>query len=154
LASRGDWVGHRSIFTSEVYRGSAQAKEGTRVFFASTAVLFRFFEANKNFAHQLIRLIAHDLEAAESRLAERRELSVPTRLISLFRRLDGKFGEPAEGGRLIKTKLSKVELAQMVGASQEVVSRQISKWKKARLLHESGKQFHLSDKLLNRIIRD
>lgn len=153
LASTGDWAGHRSIFTSDTYRGSARAKEDTRAFMVPTKTLLKFFGGNPEFANQLIRLISRDLENTERQLFEHQKLNVPSRLISLFRVLDQKFGEQSPEGRLLSAKLSKVELAQMVGASQEVVSRQLSKWKKENLLREKGKRIFLSNKLLERVIR-
>lgn len=153
LASAGEWVGHRSVFTSETYRGSARAKETTRVHFVPTAVLFELLANNKDFANRLIRLIARDLESVEKRLMEHQKLSVPSRLISLFRALDSKIGIGEAQGRRLSAKISKVEIAEMVGASQEVVSRQLSKWKKEGLLRESDKRLLLSKALLNRVIR-
>lgn len=153
LVTDGDWVGHRSIFTSPTYRGSAQVKELTRVCLISTETLLHLFSSNKDFAYRLIRLIAHDLENAERRLLEQQKLNVPTRLISLFRVLDKKFGIECKDGRALSAKISKVELAEMVGASQEVVSRQLSKWKKENLLREQGKKIFLSNRLLSRVTR-
>ena len=153
LACAGEWVGHRSVFTSETYRGSARAKETTRAHFVPTAVLFDLLASNKEFANRLIRLIAHDLENVEQRLMEYQKLSVPSRLISLFRTLDAKVGVGEAEGRRLAAKISKVEIAEMVGASQEVVSRQLSKWKSEGLLSESDKRLFLSQALLNRVIR-
>lgn len=153
MVTGGDWVGHRSIFTSQTYRGSAQAKELTHVCHIRTETLLHFFSSNRDFAYRLIRLIAHDLENAERQLLEQQKLNVPTRLISLFRVLDKKFGIDCKEGRALPTKITKVELAEMVGASQEVVSRQLSKWKKENLLREQGKKIFLSNRLLSRVIR-
>ncbi|MBK8201151.1 MAG: Crp/Fnr family transcriptional regulator [Bdellovibrionales bacterium] len=153
LVTDGDWVGHRSIFTSQTYRGSAQVKELTRVCFIPTETLLHLFSSNKDFAYRLIRLIAHDLENAERRLLEQQKLNVPTRLISLLRVLDKKFGIECKDGRALSAKITKVELAEMVGASQEVVSRQLSKWKKENLLREQGKKIFLSNRLLSRVTR-
>lgn len=153
LAAEGDWVGHRSIFTSETYRGSARAKESVRASFVPTDVLYRFFGSNRKFAHRLIRLIAQDLEATERLLLERARLNVPSRLISLFQNLDRQIGKPYAEGRVLATSLTKVEIAEMIGASQEVVSRQLSKWKRENLLREERKRFFLSRRLLDRIIQ-
>lgn len=153
LASSGDWVGHRSIFTTDVYRGSAQAKERTHSLFVPVNALLRLFGSHKEFAGQLIRLIARDLENTERLLLEHQKLNVPSRLISLFRVLDEKLGQESPSGRALSTKLTKVEIAQMIGASQEVVSRQLSKWKEENLLREDGKRIFLSSRLLGRIIR-
>ncbi|HUP57807.1 MAG TPA: Crp/Fnr family transcriptional regulator [Bdellovibrionota bacterium] len=153
LASEGEWVGHRSIFTSETYRGSAVAKEQVAAHFVPLELLHRLFGQNTAFAHALIRMIAHDLERAERRLLEHQELNVPSRLISLFRSLGERIGIEQDEGRLIQTKLTKVEISEMIGASQEVVSRQLSRWKKEGLVRENGKRIYLSQRLLDRVIR-
>lgn len=41
----------------------------------------------------------------------------------------------------------------MIGASQEVVVRQLSKWKNENLLRESGKRYLLTENILGRVIR-
>lgn len=153
LACGNEWVGHRSVFTSETYRGSALAKENTKAIFVSEELLHHFFGVNRKFAYSLIRLIAHDLERVERLLRERQELNVPSRLISLFRTLDHKFGEQCAEGRRLSTKVTKVELGEMVGASQEAVSRQLSKWKKENLLRELDRRFVLSKNFLSRVTR-
>jgi len=153
LAAGGDLVGHRSVFTSETYKGSAVVKVPVRALAVPTEFLLKLFGENKEFAHQMIRLVAGDLEKSERLLLEYQKLNVPSRLISLFRTLDQKVGVEHDRGRLLATKLSKVEIAEMIGASQEVVSRQLSKWKKENLLFESDKQICLSNRLLKRVIR-
>lgn len=154
FASAGDWVGHRSIFTSETYRGSAIANGPVRVFFVPTGLLLRFFSSNKEFAHHLIRQIARDLEATEKKMLEFQKLNVASRLISLFRSLDEKFGRDSEDGREIGLKITKVEIAELIGASPEVVIRQLTKWKKETLLSESGKKYFLTNRFLSKVIRD
>lgn len=153
LAAQGEWVGHRSIFTSDSYRGSAQAKDRTTAVFVSAETIRAFFGSNRNFADLLIRMIARDLESTERLLFEHRKLNVPSRLISLFRVLDEKIGQPGIHGRKLAAKLTNVEIAEMIGASQEVVSRQLSKWKRENLLREENKRIVLSKMLLNRVIR-
>ena len=154
FAAAGDWVGHRSIFTSDTFRGSAVAKESTQACFVPTETLFKFFASNRMFAHQLVRMIARDLERTERKLLEYQNLNVASRLISMFRTLDEKFGMKSEAGRHLSIRLSKVEIAELIGASEEVVSRQLSKWKTESLLRENGKTFFLSDRLLERVIRE
>jgi CRP-like cAMP-binding protein len=154
FACRGEWVGHRSVFTSDTYRGSAQARGRVTASFVPTALLTSLFGRNRTFADRLIRLIARDLEGAERRLMEYQRLNVPSRLILLFRSLDEKFGVRAANGRRLSVALTKVELSELIGASQEVVIRQLSKWKRERLIEETGKRFLLSDRLLERVVRD
>lgn len=153
FSAAGDWVGHRSIFTSETYRGTAQAKARVRACFVPTSTIQRIFAGNPAFANQLVRNMVHDLEAAERRLIQDRERNVPTRVISLLRTLDRQFGATVGDARRLSIKLSKVEIAELVGASQEVISRQFSKWKKAELLWEDGKLLYLSNRLLTRLTR-
>jgi CRP-like cAMP-binding protein len=153
FASIGDWVGHRSIFTSATFRGSALAKERVEASFVPMDTLIYLFGSNKEFANQLIRLIARDLEQTEKRLMEFPTQNVPSRLISLFRSLNEKFGEDTQLGRQLSLRLTKVEISELIGASQEVVSRQLSKWKKESLIREEGKKLFLSDHFLNRVIR-
>lgn len=153
FASKGDWVGHRSIFTRSTYLGSATAREFSRAFFVPASLLLKFFGTNTGFASQLIRQISTDLEATEKKFLEYKDLNVPSRLISLFRTLNEQFGSSTSEGRTLQLRLSKVEISEMIGASQEVVVRQLSKWKKEKLLSEDGKRYHISESLLGRIIR-
>jgi CRP/FNR family transcriptional regulator, polysaccharide utilization system transcription regulator len=154
FASTGDWVGHRSIFTRSTYLGSATAREITHAFFVPSKLLLQFFGSNTGFASHMIRQISSDLEMTEKKFLEYKDLNVPSRLISLFRALDEKFGASSSDGRALRLRLSKVEISEMIGASHEVVVRQLSKWKEDKLLSENGKRYLLSERLLNRIIRE
>lgn len=154
FAAPGDWVGHRSVFTKDTYRGSAVARETVTACFVPTATLQEFFSANRAFADRLIRMIARDLEQAERKLIDHQQLNVPSRLISLFQTLNEKFGVGDANGRLLDLAITKVEISELIGASPEVVVRQFSKWKREKLLREeSGKRLLLSDRLLGRVIR-
>jgi CRP-like cAMP-binding protein len=154
FAGAGDLVGHRSVFTRDTYRGSAIAREETTARLVTTELVQELFFQNRDFADLLIRLIARDLEQTERKLLELQRLNVPSRLISLFRILDEKFGVAAGGARLLDLAITKVEISELIGASPEVVIRQLSKWKREKLVsEESGKRLVFSKQLLGRIIR-
>jgi CRP-like cAMP-binding protein len=153
FATPGGSAGYRSVFTSQTYRGSAIAKEAVEAQLISSEVLLKLFQSNRAFALFLIRQIARDLDRTEQRLLEFQKLGLPSRLIALLRSLDEQFGNDAGPWRQLSIRLSKVELAELVGASVETVVRQLSRWKRDGLIEEKGKRISISPRLLRRIIR-
>lgn len=153
MAGDGDWAGHRSIFTSLKYRGTAVTKTDVEAYLVPTERIHQLILIPQ-FADAFIRMVCTDLEASEKTIYDYQRLSVPNRLLNLFKKLNQRFGQKsAEGFVTIPFKLSKVEIANMIGASEEVVIRQLSDWRKKGLLQEEGKQFSLSDEILNRVTR-
>lgn len=153
FVSTGEWVGHRSIFTSDNYQGTAKARLETQAYFISESLLLSLLIQNKTFAYQFIKKIIKDLVAAEKKLFESQELNVPSRLISLLHSLTDTFGIETQWGKKIPLNITKIEIADLVGASQEVVIRQLSQWKKEGLIKEDTKQITLSHQFLKKIIR-
>ena len=57
FVSTGEWVGHRSIFTSDNYQGTAKARLETQAYFISESLLLSLLIQNKTFAYQFIKKI-------------------------------------------------------------------------------------------------
>lgn len=157
MAGAESWIGHRSLFTSETYRGSARAKESGEAHFIPIATIRELFAINTAFAYQMARLIIQDLERTESSMFESQRLNLPSRLIQVLRNLAASFGSESNSagtkGIQLSLKISRVELSEMVGSSPEAVSRQISSWKKLGMVKDSKNGLFLAGKLLNRVTR-
>lgn len=151
------WIGHRSVFTSETYRGSAHAKEKCETYFIPIEVIRDLFAKDTEFAYQMIRLIIQDLERSESLIFDTQRLNLPSRILAVLKSLALSFGTESVGvnmkGTQLNIKISRVELSEMVGSSPEAVSRQFSVWKKQQLVKDLKNGLFLSEKLLSRVTR-
>lgn len=146
-------LGIALFFTSSKYRGTAVSKTKVTAYLIPTETIHKLILIPQ-FADAFIRLVCTDLEVSEKIIADYQYLNVPKRLLNLFKLLSRRFGQKTkEGCAEIPFKLSKVEIANVIGASEEVVIRQLSEWRKKGILLEESKHFLLSKELLNRVSR-
>jgi CRP/FNR family transcriptional regulator, cyclic AMP receptor protein len=93
-----------------------------------------------------IRLLGERLDAYEGRLSDLIRKEVPARLAGLILRLSEREGAAAgDGDRRISTRYTHQQLASMVGANREAVTRALGVLKKAGTVETSDRQIYVTD---------
>ena len=93
-----------------------------------------------------IRLLGDRLEAYEGRLSELIRKEVPARLAGLILRLSEREGAAAgDGDRRIPTRYTHQQLASMVGANREAVTRALGVLRKAGAVESRKRQIYVTD---------
>ncbi len=157
LLHAGQTLGYRTFFSQGVYSSSAQALTECRICFIEKSKINELMARNPLIANAFLRHLAEDLQRAEEDKMSLTNLPVRTRLAKLLLSLKDYYGEIDEQGNLnIKLPLSRQDMASMIGARPETLSRTI------RALEQDGVAFFIKslvqvpdlDALLDEVEKD
>ena len=95
-------------------------------------------------ALNLIQKLSRDMGAAESRNASMSQKSARERLAELFLTFRKSYGVEEKDGRIrLDIKLSRDEIASIVGTAHETIIRLVSEFKEEGLLEQDGKVIYI-----------
>jgi CRP-like cAMP-binding protein len=137
LITKGELLGQRSMISDEPVNLTAVALEDMEVCFIPKAEVMGFFNDNNKFSLNVMKTICGDLKEADDHLVAMAQKSVRQRLAETLMYLEDTFGTNAD--KSIKIKLSREELAGMVGTATESCIRLLSEFNKTGLILLAGK---------------
>jgi CRP-like cAMP-binding protein len=143
LIKKGELLGQRSMISEEPVNLSAVALEDMQVCFVPKTEIMGFFNANNQFSLSMMRTICGDLKQADDHLVDMAQKPVKQRLAETLLQLYKDFG--VEPDQSLKIKLSREELAGMVGTATESCIRLLSDLNKQGLIALSGKKIMIPD---------
>jgi len=146
IATAGDVLGHRSLFTDQFYTATATALEDTKVCFLDKKFIMKVIQAQPSVSMNVIEKLSTDMGAAENKLSSLHQKNVRERLAELLLLLKESHGEKQDDGRiLINLKLTREEMATMIGTANETLIRFISEFKDAGLIEQEGKKIFIAN---------
>lgn len=145
IAKAGALVGHRAVLTEKPHSFSAEALGDARVCFVERRTFLSMLAANPVVAESLLKRLATDLDAVEDRLMDFVEKPVLVRLARLLLTLKDIYGKPSPKGTEISLLLTREEIAEMIGTTQETTIRLLSQFKKLGLVRLDKKSITLLD---------
>ena len=143
LITKGELLGQRSMISDEPVNLSAVALEDMEVCFIPKAEIMGFFTQNNKFSMDVMRAICADLKVADDHLVNMTQKTVKQRLAETLVYLYDTFG--INDDKSLKVKLSREELAGMVGTATESCIRLLSEFNKMGLIELSGKKIVLAN---------
>jgi CRP-like cAMP-binding protein len=151
IASGGDILGHRSLFTDDNYAATATAMEDTEVCFIDKKFILKVIENNPTVALHVINKLSRDMGAAERKLSSLHQKNVRERLAELILSLKASHGVKIDGKWRIDLKLTREEMATMIGTANETLIRFMTEFKEAGIIEQEGKTIFIKDEeeLLN-----
>lgn len=138
FATKGDLIGYRSILSDESISASIEALEDTFACYIPKSSFFEVIEQNPKFSLNLLKLSCHELGEAGKMITSLAQKNVRERLAEIFLIMRATFGEDEEG--YIDLKLTREEIANMVGTATESAIRLISELKKDSLIETKGRR--------------
>lgn len=138
LVAPGELLGQRSMISEEPVNLSAVALEDMTVCFIPKTDVMGYFNQNNKFSFQVMRTICGDLKEADDHLVTMAQKSVKQRLAETLLYLQETFGLNED--KSLKLKLSREELAGMIGTATESCIRLLSEFNKLGLIELSGKK--------------
>lgn len=144
LISKGELLGQRSLISEEPVNLSAVALDDMQVCFIPKAEVMKFFNQNNQFSMNVMRTICGDLKEADDHLVTMAQKSVKQRLAEVLLYLHDTFGINEED-KSLTVKLSREELAGMIGTATESCIRLLSEFNKIGLIALSGKKIIITD---------
>jgi CRP/FNR family transcriptional regulator len=146
LFHAGDTLGYLAYFAGGSYTGTAEAATRCRICFIDRSAVRQLLERNPSIGTRFLERTALSLrEAEEARLREA-NLPVRTRLAHLLLVLRDRYGQVAEDGELrIVLPLSRQDVAAMIGARPESLSRAIRRLDDDGVVRFDGRRVHVPD---------
>lgn len=151
IAGPGDVIGHQNLLTNAKNTYSATMIEDGSVCFIDRKFLTELMKSESTVAMNIIRKLSTEITASENRNAAMSNKSVRERLADLLLSLQKNYGV-AEGNRTrLDIKLTREEMASIVGTANETIIRFISEFKEEGILEQEGKVIFIvnDQKLLN-----
>lgn len=147
----GDILGHRSLFTDDNYSATATAMEDTEVCFIDKKFILKIIEKSPTVALSIINKLSRDMGAAEKKLTSLHQKNVRERLAELILSLKASHGVKVGNRWKIDLKLTREEMATMIGTANETVIRFMTEFKDAGIIEQEGKVLYVTDEeeLLN-----
>lgn len=146
LVEAGQTFGYREYFSGSRYSVSAQAASECRVCFVEKAVVDRLFANSPHLHRQFLKRMAADLAYTEQALVYAAQLSVRARIAQLLLELRDRHGQvDAAGNLVIDVPLSRQDLAGLVGARAESLSRAIKSLEAAGVAKFEGRRVVVAD---------
>lgn len=128
--------------------------EPSYICFASLPKLLELFSRFPDVMVRMTAALAEQIFLAETWIERATAVSPRTRFASLLLDLCEEFGEPIEGGRRIKFRLTQADLARMINLTRETVSRVSAEFARAGWLDRSGGRMIIRDQAaLERVAR-
>lgn len=145
IATSGDVMGHRSLFTEQFYKATATALDEAKVCFIDKKHILKMVQENPSVATNLLGKLGRDLGAAEQRIASFYQKNVRERLAEFLLLLKESHGVETEEGLLLDIKLTREEMASIIGTASETLIRFMSELKNEGLVKQSGKKIVVLD---------
>lgn len=141
FAKDGDIIGYRSLLSEEPLSASAAAIEDSSVCFIPKSQLLKLIANNPNFNFKMLKLLSHELGEAARIITELAQKPVRERLAETLLILKDTFD--IDDNQVIQVKLSREEIANIVGTATESVIRLLSDFKKENLIEVEGRNIRI-----------
>lgn len=126
LCQSGELLGYRSLLTRSPHRNTAEVLTLSRVCFFEASQMLALIDRNKALSESFQQLALADLTRAESNCAVLLTAGLKRRLHQLLRMLYERYGQQVdEGEYLIELPIQRKDLAALLGATPESISRLI-----------------------------
>ncbi len=146
LTNPGDVLGLEALFCEDhLYSTTAEMIQGGVVCLIEREPLLEFLQEQPELYRAVAMALARRLRASEAERVELAVGDVRERTARLLVMLARTHGESSPHGTLIGIKLSREEIAEMIGAAVETVIRQLTEFRAERLLESRGRQIVVLD---------
>lgn len=145
LASDGDVLGHRSLFSHENYSATATAIEDTVVCFIDKETIMKSLREHPSVALDIIQKLSREMGNAEQKNASMFQKNVRERIADLLLSLKEDYGVEEEGRTRLEIRLTREEIACMVGTATETAIRFITEFRDEGIIDQSGKVIYITN---------
>lgn len=143
FSTDGEIVGHRGFGTNYVYNVSASALEDTVLCNFSSEEFNEMLMTNPRLMYDFMLFYADQLQKSETNSKRFSQMTVREKVISAILLIEHKFGHDKDG--FLNLTLSRKDIAEFAGTTEEQVIKVISTLKKEGLLRAKGKRIGVVD---------
>ena len=142
LLRGGDVLGYRALLSGERYSASAIALEDTQVCFRPKELFISVLKNDTGLAFEMMKLLSDELHKAEVKLTHLAQKPIRERLAETLLFIKETYGFEADGVTL-SVRLSREEIANLVGTATESTIRLLSEFKKDGMVELDGKKIKI-----------
>ena len=142
LVKAGDILGYRALLSGERYSASAEALEDTQVCFIPRDLFVKILKLDSNLAFEMMKLLSDELHRAEVKLTHLAQKPIRERLAETLLFIKETYGYEPDGVTL-NVRLSREDIANLVGTATESAIRLLSEFKKDGMIDLEGKKIKI-----------
>ena len=142
MLKSGDVLGYRALLSGDKYSGSAIALEDTQVCFIPKDVFVNVLKDDAGMAFEMMKVLSDELHRSEIKLTHLAQKPIRERLAETLLFIKETYGFEADGITLA-VKLSREEIANLVGTATESTIRLLSEFKKDGMIELDGKKIQI-----------
>jgi CRP/FNR family transcriptional regulator len=143
LVKAGDLLGYRSLLAEDKYYASAVAMEDAGVCFIPRELFLGILQKDGVLTMEIMKLLSDDLRKAEQNITHLAQKPVRERLAEALLFIKETYGFE-EDGKTIALKITREELANLVGTATETVIRLLAEFKSDSILELEGKKIKIA----------
>lgn len=144
LYNSGDFFGHISIIENTEYQESSEALEECEIIAIPKHDFLELITRNQSVANQFIKMLANDIQEKEKQLTQIAYNSIRKRTAYALIMLSKKYKNESQENFAIK--ISRDDLASVVGTATESLIRTLSDFKANNLIEINGSEIKILDK--------
>ena len=142
LLRGGDILGYRALLSGDRYSSSAVALEDTKVCFIPKELFVTALKNDAGMAFEMMKLLSDELHKAETKITHLAQKPVRERLAETLLFIKETYGFESDE-QTLNVRLSREEIANLVGTATESTIRLLSEFKKDGLIDLDGKKIRI-----------
>ena len=146
FASNGEMVGYRGFGSGKSYQISATAIQNTYLCYFSSEIFHSMLKTIPSLTFDLMTFYAEELNRSETKVKKLAQMTVREKVIDTLLYIHRKFGQ----SKFLNITLSRSELSDYAGTTQEQVTRVLTSLKKEGLIQTNKKSIGINDVILLR----
>ncbi len=140
ISQPGELLGYHAFLTHEAHTLTAEAMEDSVVCFLDQALFNQVLQSHPKFSIQLLQMLSKELKITLERSVVLAYSNLPERMAALLLNLNHHFGVADKEGLSLNIKITRKEIASMLGSTVESVVRELSRLKRKNILSDNNKQ--------------
>lgn len=138
----GDPFGEAAVFSGQHFPANAEAMEESRIFFFPRESFTKLIEKNPSLALNMLAILSKRLRRFANLIDDLSLKEVPGRLAAHLLYLSGQ----TEGSEDLELKITKSQLASLLGTIPETLSRILGKMSKQGVIETDGRRIKILDR--------
>ncbi len=134
ILNPGDLLGFEVFYDGKVYKNTAVAMEECELCYVDKNMFFQILEKEPSVAKKLILAMGEELNHAYERIGNLGLLNAREKLAHLLCTLAQEYGVKSDGGVKLNLTLSRLEIAELLGITQETSIRLLKSFKEDGIL--------------------
>lgn len=142
LLKGGDIIGYRALLSGERYSATAVALEDTHICFIPKELFIYILKNDAALTFEMMKLLADELHKTELKMTHLAQKPVRERLAEILLFIEETYGFE-EDGITLNVRLSREEIANLVGTATESTIRLLSEFKRDNMVELDGKKIKI-----------